>query len=91
MLVSTELLTIPIQTVPFLTNTQLFVFSIDFFQIFFDEISVEDCERNDGSEERPYFMSKRLMRMLANQNVPGTYHQFVNKADDDTNVHYSQY
>ncbi|XP_014210998.1 CTL-like protein 2 [Copidosoma floridanum] len=25
---------------------------------------LEDCERNDGSKERPYFMSKRLRRLL---------------------------
>lgn len=26
--------------------------------------AVEDVERNDGSLSRPYFMSKRLMKML---------------------------
>lgn len=25
---------------------------------------VEDCERNDGSEEKPYFMSTKLMKIL---------------------------
>lgn len=29
---------------------------------------VEDCERNDGSEEKPYFMSKQLMRILHKRN-----------------------
>lgn len=32
--------------------------------------SVEDSERNDGSAERPYFMSKRLKRILAKRNDP---------------------
>lgn len=30
--------------------------------------SVEDCERNDGSEEKPYFMSKQLMKILGKKN-----------------------
>jgi choline transporter-like protein 2/4/5 len=25
---------------------------------------MEDCERNDGSAEKPYFMSKDLMKIL---------------------------
>ncbi|XP_032510800.2 choline transporter-like 2 isoform X3 [Danaus plexippus] len=29
---------------------------------------LEDCERNDGSEEKPYFMSKNLMRILGKRN-----------------------
>lgn len=29
---------------------------------------VEDSERNDGSDERPYYMSKRLMEILAKEN-----------------------
>lgn len=30
---------------------------------------VEDCERNDGSEEKPYYMSKQLMKILGRKNV----------------------
>uniref|UniRef100_A0A1B6JVG8 Choline transporter-like protein n=1 Tax=Homalodisca liturata TaxID=320908 RepID=A0A1B6JVG8_9HEMI len=29
---------------------------------------LEDCERNDGSAERPYFMSKQLMKILGKKN-----------------------
>ncbi|XP_016999134.2 choline transporter-like 2 [Drosophila takahashii] len=29
---------------------------------------LEDCERNDGSQEKPYFMSKRLKRILGKRN-----------------------
>ncbi|CAB3236909.1 unnamed protein product [Arctia plantaginis] len=29
---------------------------------------LEDCERNDGSPEKPYFMSKNLMRILGKKN-----------------------
>ncbi|XP_055909377.1 choline transporter-like 2 isoform X4 [Eupeodes corollae] len=29
---------------------------------------LEDCERNDGSEEKPYFMSKQLMKILRKRN-----------------------
>ncbi|CAH0699204.1 unnamed protein product [Spodoptera exigua] len=29
---------------------------------------LEDCERNDGSPEKPYFMSKNLMRILGKRN-----------------------
>lgn len=36
----------------------LFLFFVFFF------ISVEDCERNDGTEEKPYYMSPELMRVL---------------------------
>lgn len=31
---------------------------------------LEDCERNDGSQEKPYFMSKNLMRILGKKNAP---------------------
>lgn len=31
-------------------------------------VLVEDCERNDGSEEKPYFMSKSLMKILHKRN-----------------------
>ncbi|XP_043653901.1 choline transporter-like 2 [Drosophila teissieri] len=29
---------------------------------------LEDCERNDGSPEKPYFMSKQLMKILGKKN-----------------------
>ena len=29
---------------------------------------VEDLERNDGSAEKPYFMSKSLMKVLGKKN-----------------------
>nr|XP_043067755.1 choline transporter-like 2 [Drosophila bipectinata]XP_043067756.1 choline transporter-like 2 [Drosophila bipectinata] len=29
---------------------------------------LEDCERNDGSQEKPYFMSKQLMKILGKKN-----------------------
>jgi len=29
---------------------------------------VEDCERNDGSEEKPYYMPKELMSILGKKN-----------------------
>ena len=31
-------------------------------------ILVEDCERNDGSPDRPYFMSKKLLNILRKRN-----------------------
>jgi solute carrier family 44 (choline transporter-like protein), member 2/4/5 len=31
-------------------------------------IVVEDSERNDGSEEKPYFMSRKLMAILSKKN-----------------------
>lgn len=31
---------------------------------------LEDCERNDGSQEKPYFMSKQLMQILGKKNAP---------------------
>ncbi|XP_039765565.1 choline transporter-like 2 isoform X3 [Pararge aegeria] len=33
---------------------------------------LEDCERNDGSPEKPYFMSKNLMRILGKRNKKTT-------------------
>lgn len=30
---------------------------------------LEDCERNDGSTDRPYYMSKQLMKILGKQNL----------------------
>lgn len=41
----------------------------DFFMKFSINFSVEDCERNDGSEEKPYFMSKQLMKILGKKNL----------------------
>jgi len=29
---------------------------------------VEDCERHDGSQEKPYYMSKKLMKILGKKN-----------------------
>ncbi|XP_013790788.1 choline transporter-like protein 4 [Limulus polyphemus] len=29
---------------------------------------LEDCERNDGSEEKPYYMSRELMKILDKKN-----------------------
>ena len=29
---------------------------------------VEDCERHDGSPEKPYYMSKKLMKILNKKN-----------------------
>jgi len=29
---------------------------------------LEDCERNDGSREKPYYMSKELMKILGKKN-----------------------
>ena len=31
-------------------------------------ITVEDLEMNDGSEEKPYFMNKRLMKLMGKKN-----------------------
>lgn len=31
--------------------------------------AVEDLERNDGSPEKPYYMSKDLMKILGKKNV----------------------
>lgn len=31
-------------------------------------VLVEDCERNDGSSNKPYFMSKNLMGILGKKN-----------------------
>ena len=33
-------------------------------------LTVEDLERNDGSPEKPYFMSKGLMKILGKKNKP---------------------
>lgn len=29
---------------------------------------VEDCERNDGSSQKPYYMSKNLMKIFGKRN-----------------------
>ena len=31
-------------------------------------ILVEDCERHDGSPQKPYYMSKKLMKLLSKKN-----------------------
>ena len=33
-------------------------------------VTVEDLERNDGSNEKPYYMSKKLMKILGKKNKP---------------------
>ena len=39
---------------------------LSFFIIFC--VSVEDLERHDGSEQKPYYMSKELMKILGTKN-----------------------
>ncbi|CDQ58298.1 unnamed protein product [Oncorhynchus mykiss] len=34
------------------------------------EVGMEDLERNDGSAERPYLMSDRLLKVLNKKNKP---------------------
>lgn len=49
---------------------QLLTLCISFLAlVFFFSRLVEDCERNDGSEEKPYFMSKQLMKILGRKNM----------------------
>ena len=43
----------------------------------FPSVSVEDLERNDGSQEKPYFMSKSLMRIYKKTNEPVTVEENV--------------
>lgn len=38
------------------------------FEVFILFFTVEDCERNDGSVEKKYFMSKNLMSILGKRN-----------------------
>lgn len=46
-----------------------FTFDISFSTIFVLQFFlVEDCERNDGSAEKPYFMSSGLMKILGKKN-----------------------
>ena len=44
-----------------------YLFSLAIFYLFIIFL-VEDLERNDGSEEKPYFMSKGLMSVLGKKN-----------------------
>lgn len=39
---------------------------------------VEDCERNDGSPDRPYYMSKQLMKILGKKNKLARSNQDLN-------------
>lgn len=39
----------------------------------FSSILVEDVERNDGSIQRPYYMSRRLMKILAKDEASEAY------------------
>lgn len=48
---------------------------------------VEDCEQNDGSDARPYYMSRRLMKILAIHRASATYHKLA----DDTTVRFNEY
>lgn len=38
------------------------------FKLILSLIAVEDCERNDGSPDRPHFMSKQLLKILNKSN-----------------------
>ena len=38
------------------------------FCLFLFFILVEDCERHDGSPQKPYYMSKKLMKLLSKKN-----------------------
>ena len=43
----------------------------DIFYLFYSSpfsFTVEDCERHDGSQEKPYYMSKKLMKILGKKN-----------------------
>jgi choline transporter-like protein 2/4/5 len=42
---------------------------------------VEDLERNDGSAEKPYYMSKTLMKIMNKKNDPA-----VSKAKQDNKI-----
>ena len=40
-----------------------------FFDLYFDIfIAVEDLEMNDGTPEKPYYMSKGLMKIIGKKN-----------------------
>lgn len=47
-----------------LQGSQAITVWLEFLVVAFDFISVEDCERNDGSVQRPYYMAPELMRVL---------------------------
>lgn len=52
-------------------NVQVFLFEVIFiFLSVFPASLVEDLERNDGSAERPYLMSDRLLKVLNKKNKP---------------------
>lgn len=59
----------------------------NFFRFFWGINLVEDRERNDGSDGRPFFMSKRLMQILVLDNVDEPNDLLSN----DTNYHYNNY
>uniref|UniRef100_A0A1W7RAS8 Choline transporter-like protein n=1 Tax=Hadrurus spadix TaxID=141984 RepID=A0A1W7RAS8_9SCOR len=52
-----------------------YIISTSFFNVYSMGVDtlflcfLEDCERNDGSTERPYYMSKQLMVILGKKNV----------------------
>lgn len=49
-----------------------FIFIIYLFLLIL--VSVEDSERNDGSAERPFYMSRRLMNILGTRNQSLSMH-----------------
>lgn len=63
---------LPIAIVGFIT----YVVASIFFSVYSMAVDtlflcfLEDCERNDGSQEKPYFMSKQLMKILGKKNSP---------------------
>ena len=46
-----------------------FLYAIKGLHCIYYYFSVEDIERNDGSNEKPYFMSKQLMKILGKKNL----------------------
>ena len=46
-------------------QVKLYLFFSSIFSLCF---SVEDLEMNDGSAEKPYFMSKNMMKILGKKN-----------------------
>lgn len=59
----------------------------NFTSLFTVKILVEDQQRNDGSEERPFYMSKRLMQILVIDNVDEPNDLML----EDTKHHYNNY
>lgn len=47
---------------------------------------VEDCELNDGSDARPYYMSRRLVEILAGDSATESFHPLSNDK-----AHYNNY